>query len=148
MTGATLLAMALMAGGMPCRDCGPDGQPLRLGPVYHHACDGGKCFSCQRPLFGGPSAPPFNYRLIFNYPWSQAPCYPAYAAAVPRPPRGSLPEPVEAVPAPPPMPPAPAAESVTMKSAGSRHTARPVVGRPDEVARKPKALPPGSPRLD
>ncbi len=120
MTGAALLVLALVTGGIPCPDCGQDGQPLRPGPngrplgpdgrplrpglIYHHACDGGKCFSCQRPLWG-PSAPPFNYRLVFNYPWSQAPCYPAYAAAVPCLPYGRQPEePVEAVPAPLPCP--------------------------------------------
>lgn len=102
MTAATLLAIALMSGGTsdPC-GCGAEGKPLRpRGIVGRHACDGGKCFSCQRPLWG-PSAPPFDYRLIYNYPWSQKPCCAAHHQPVPH----AVEEIGEPVPAPLPEPP-------------------------------------------
>jgi len=153
MTAATLLAMALATGGVPCRTCGPDGQPSRPGLIYHHACDGGKCFSCRQPLYGSPSAPPFDYRLIFNYPWSQAPSCPPHAAMV-RPAPYRQPEPIEAMPLPPPPMPAtgtaPNADSVTVRTnaPSSRRTTRSSALRASEVARKPKASPTGGPSLD
>lgn len=127
MTAATLLAMVLISGGIgdPC-GCGAD-KPLRpRGIVGHGACDGGKCFSCQRPLFG-PSAPPFDYRLIYNYPWSQKPCCPAHQP-VPH----SAEEIGEPVPMPLPEPPADAgAASVQGTGIRSRISSR---LRPSESA--------------
>lgn len=95
MLAATFLAMALASGGMPCACCEQDGRPPRQGVCFRHACDGGQCFSCRRPLYG-PSAPPFDYRLIYNYPWSQQPCYPPRCPPVAADPADS-----EPIPAPP-----------------------------------------------
>src|SRR6202043_1725499 len=64
MTAATLLALALMTGELPCRECSADERPFRPRFYYRNACDGGKCLSCRRPLFGGDGAPPFDYRLV------------------------------------------------------------------------------------
>ncbi len=79
LTAAALLTIVLTTGALPCQSCGPEGQPTRTALIYRRACDGGKCNGCFRPLYGGPSAPPFNFRLVFNYPWSQVPACPPSA---------------------------------------------------------------------
>jgi hypothetical protein len=35
-------------------------------------CAGEKCLACQSPYFGSA---PYNYRVQFDYPWSQQPAY-------------------------------------------------------------------------
>lgn len=41
-------------------------------------CAGGTCLSCKSPYFGSA---PYNYRVQFDYPWSQRPVYPFLPAA-------------------------------------------------------------------
>ena len=38
-------------------------------------CAGGNCLSCQQPYLGSA---PYNYRVQFDYPWSQEPAYPLH----------------------------------------------------------------------
>jgi hypothetical protein len=96
MTAATFILLSLTVGGLPCRADEPPG--VHPGLYYRRACDGGKCASCPRPLYGGPCGPPFDYRLVFNYPWTQTPGYPLPPHLYPIP-AGTVPEPVP----PPPL---------------------------------------------
>lgn len=96
---AAIIALALLAHG-ECTECEkpwatgsyatgrPSPQAVRC-PHYTPpvrwfckpcaGCAGGTCLSCQAPFFGSA---PYNYRVQFDYPWSQRPSYP-FLHAVP-----------------------------------------------------------------
>ena len=53
--------------------CPHDTPPVRCFRKPCAGCAGGVCLSCQQPYFGSA---PYNYRVQFDYPWSQQPAYP------------------------------------------------------------------------
>ncbi len=67
------------------------GQPIPASGYYwtccRNACGGGTCCNCNR-FTGGICG--YNYRVQFDYPWSQQPAYPHLAMS---------PQPMEEVPA-------------------------------------------------
>lgn len=58
----------------------PPGQPMPASGYYwtccRNACGGGTCCNCNR-FTGGVCG--YNYRVQFDYPWSQQPAYPPLA---------------------------------------------------------------------
>ena len=78
---ATLLALILVLPG-DCDNfhsapkavrCPHYTPPVRWYCKPCAGCAGGTCLSCQEPFFGSA---PYNYRVQFDYPWSQQPVYP------------------------------------------------------------------------
>ena len=77
MLPVAVFALALLTGDCPICDGAPPAVARRtiLGvaiPRRIVGCVGQNCCSCSQPLMPGMSA--FNYRVNFDYPWSQVPC--------------------------------------------------------------------------
>jgi hypothetical protein len=81
---AMLVILALGAAGDDC-ESPPPKQPPSAKYCYQWSaptrcfckacagCGGNLCLSCSQPYFGSQ---PYNYRIQFDYPWSQRPAYP------------------------------------------------------------------------
>jgi len=99
---AMFLALALALPGQ-CETCSPGGSargaaggrpapaavwcphytpPVRWFCKPCAGCAGDNCLSCQQPYFGSA---PYNYRVQFDYPWSQEPVFPLHQHMLPPP---------------------------------------------------------------